>query len=172
MPKATKKKKGRTKPSLTQQKKKLWKYFSAYIRARDGYRCFTCDRFATGSGMHAGHFITNSVGGLGLRYEETNVHAQCLTEHSALLMEDGSRKSIKDVVVGDRLLAFDEKSFEKKVAIVEYVRSFIPKELYRVEMENGSIFYATGDHQVVSNGKWHTIQDMLHGVYTHDILEQ
>ena len=27
--------------------------------------------------MHAGHFISNSIGGLGLRYEETNVHAQC-----------------------------------------------------------------------------------------------
>ena len=27
--------------------------------------------------MHAGHFITNSVGGLTLRYDEDNVHAQC-----------------------------------------------------------------------------------------------
>jgi hypothetical protein len=75
--KKKKKGNGSTKPNITQQKKKLWKYFSAYVRARDGYRCFTCDRFATGAGMHAGHFITNSVGGLTLRYDEDNVHAQC-----------------------------------------------------------------------------------------------
>lgn len=48
-----------------------------YIRTRDNYRCFTCDRYAKGAGMHAGHFISNSICGLGLRYEETNVHAQC-----------------------------------------------------------------------------------------------
>lgn len=27
--------------------------------------------------MHAGHFVTNSTGGLALRYNEDNVHAQC-----------------------------------------------------------------------------------------------
>jgi len=65
------------KKTVTQLKKELWRYFSTYIRTRDNYRCFTCDRYAKGAGMHAGHFISNSIGGLGLRYEETNVHAQC-----------------------------------------------------------------------------------------------
>lgn len=65
------------KKTVTKLKKELWRYFSTYIRNRDKFRCFTCDVYATGSGMHAGHFIPNSVGGLGLRYDETNVHAQC-----------------------------------------------------------------------------------------------
>lgn len=64
--------------TTTQLKKELWKYFSLYIRQRDGYRCFTCDKFAMGSGMHCGHFIPSSLGGLGLRYDETNCHAQCM----------------------------------------------------------------------------------------------
>lgn len=76
MKKASKAKKPK-KRSITSLKKELWKYFSLYIRQRDNFRCFTCDRYATGGGMHAGHFITNSIGGVGLRYEETNVHAQC-----------------------------------------------------------------------------------------------
>lgn len=39
--------------------------------------CFTCGRKATGSGMHAGHFIPKSVGGISLYFHEDNVHAQC-----------------------------------------------------------------------------------------------
>ncbi len=73
-PKKLKKPKKR---SITALKKELWKYFSLFIRTRDNFRCFTCDRYATGGGMHAGHYIPNSIGGVGLRYEETNVHAQC-----------------------------------------------------------------------------------------------
>lgn len=58
-------------------KRKLWPHFSKFIRNRDKYVCFTCGRKGEGAGMHAGHFIHRSVGGLGLYFEETNVHAQC-----------------------------------------------------------------------------------------------
>ena len=59
------------------QKSKLWKVFSLYIRQRDNYQCFTCGRHATGSGMHAGHYIPKSAGGIALYFHEQNVHAQC-----------------------------------------------------------------------------------------------
>lgn len=58
-------------------KKKLWKVFSVYIRKRDKNVCFTCGRYAEGSGYHAGHFIPKSVGGLLLYFNEDNVHGQC-----------------------------------------------------------------------------------------------
>lgn len=67
----------RGKSKISQLKRKLWKVFSAYIRQRDKYTCFTCGRKATGSGMHAGHFIPKSVGGITLYFHEDNVHAQC-----------------------------------------------------------------------------------------------
>lgn len=51
--------------------------FSRYIRTRDNYTCFTCGKQSYGSGMHAGHWIPASVGGLALRYNEYNVNAQC-----------------------------------------------------------------------------------------------
>src|SRR5574343_407265 len=60
-----------------QLKKDLWKVFSAYIRKRDNNICFTCGRKGEGSGMHAGHFVPKSVGGLSLYFHEDNVHAQC-----------------------------------------------------------------------------------------------
>ena len=58
-------------------KRKLWEVFAKYIKQRDAHTCFTCGRIATGSGLHAGHFIPKSVGGLTLHFHEDNVHAQC-----------------------------------------------------------------------------------------------
>jgi len=63
--------------TITKLKKKLWKLFSKYIRERDRYTCVTCGREATGSGMHAGHFITGATCTAKLYFDETNVHAQC-----------------------------------------------------------------------------------------------
>lgn len=65
------------KVTVTQLKKKLWTVFSEYIRTRDKFTCFVCGRFATGGGMHAGHFIPKSVGGIALYFHEDNVHAEC-----------------------------------------------------------------------------------------------
>ena len=58
-------------------KKEFWKTFSLYIRTRDKFRCFTCGRLGGGSGLHAGHYVPRSVGGLSLYFHEQNVHAQC-----------------------------------------------------------------------------------------------
>jgi hypothetical protein len=66
-----------TKSSIGKLKRKLWKLFSEYIRKRDGNRCFICNRTATGSAYHAGHFIPKSVGGLILYFHEKNVHGCC-----------------------------------------------------------------------------------------------
>lgn len=63
--------------SISSLKKKLWVVFSKYIRLRDNYTCFTCGRKGEGSGIHAGHFISKSVGGIALYFHVENVHAQC-----------------------------------------------------------------------------------------------
>jgi hypothetical protein len=63
--------------SLGKLKKKLWTVFSAFIRARDNYTCFTCGRKAEGSGMHAGHFVSKAMSGFSLYFSEEAVNAQC-----------------------------------------------------------------------------------------------
>lgn len=69
--------KKRSKAKLSALKRKLWQRFSTFIKERDNYTCFTCNRKGEGAGMHAGHYIPDAVGGLALRYHEQNVHAQC-----------------------------------------------------------------------------------------------
>lgn len=67
----------KSKESVARLKANLWKIFSQYIRKRDNYTCVTCGKKGEGSGIHAGHYITKSVGGLALYFHEKNVHAQC-----------------------------------------------------------------------------------------------
>jgi 5-methylcytosine-specific restriction endonuclease McrA len=69
------KKKSKQKVSIL--KRKLWEQFAKFIKTRDGNLCYTCGRAGTGSGMHCGHFIPKSVGGLTLYFNEDNCHAQC-----------------------------------------------------------------------------------------------
>jgi len=69
--------KKQSKVKISVLKKKLWKVFSEYIRKRDRFTCFTCGRKGEGSGLHAGHYIPKSIGGIELYFHEKNVHAQC-----------------------------------------------------------------------------------------------
>jgi len=48
-----------------------------FVRTRDGNRCITCGRHATGSGYQAGHFIPACICGDDLKYDEENVNGQC-----------------------------------------------------------------------------------------------
>lgn len=57
-------------------KRKAWSVFSKYIRERDKYKCFTCDKISKGSGMHSGHMIPRGLSS-NLYFDERNVHAQC-----------------------------------------------------------------------------------------------
>ena len=59
------------KKTISQLKKEADRLFSIYIRKRDG-KCVTCG----GRPDHAGHYISRSW--LNLRYDEQNVHAQCI----------------------------------------------------------------------------------------------
>ena len=67
----------KSKSKISTLKRKLWKVFADFIKLRDNYTCFTCGRKASGSGMHAGHFISKQIGGILLYFHEENVHAQC-----------------------------------------------------------------------------------------------
>lgn len=64
-------------------KKKADKYFSLYVRYRDGEfkrgeywtECITCGVEKPLKAMQAGHFVSRKVSSL--RYDEENVNAQC-----------------------------------------------------------------------------------------------
>lgn len=75
--KKRKKPKKRIDWGISEWKKEAWKHFTKMIKARDKYKCFTCGKEATGSGMHGGHYITKATCPPKLYFDETNTHAQC-----------------------------------------------------------------------------------------------
>lgn len=56
-------------------KLKAWHLFSTYIKNRDNWTCFTCNKYEKGRGMHGGHFISRRHNAT--LFDERNVHAQC-----------------------------------------------------------------------------------------------
>jgi len=159
------------KKTIGKLKKDLWKVFSLYIRTRDKGICFTCGRKAEGSGYHAGHFVPKSIVPLSLYFCEKNTNGQCLTVESNVHMWGGGMKSIGDLSVGEEIVAFDEETFIKTKAEVQHIDLFVPNDLYEVELEDGSVFFATPGHKVVANGQWVTVEEMIDNPTDYDILE-
>ena len=62
--------------SVSYYKKKLDKVFSDFIRARDGYKCFTCGKVGDKTNIQNGHYVSRSVNNL--RFQEKNTNAQCV----------------------------------------------------------------------------------------------
>lgn len=69
--------KKKSKQKVSVLKRKLWEQFAKWIKNRDQNICFTCGKKGEGSGIHCGHFIPKSVGGIALYFHEDNCHAQC-----------------------------------------------------------------------------------------------
>lgn len=76
--KKTKKPKKTKKRSITSLKRELWKYVSLYVKQRDGYRCFTCDKYVQGSNAQCGHFVPSSLCNLEMRYDAEWLRTQCM----------------------------------------------------------------------------------------------
>ncbi len=154
--------------SIKQLRSDLDKYFSLYIRhkyADSGDRgyvsCYTCGKKDKIENMQCGHFISRAHSLT--RWDKENARVQCLTKESSVTIKNGElyeKKTLNKVKVGDDILGFDENTFEKKIAKVLDVKTFL-SEVYEVEMENGKKFYATGDHKIVVDGEWKRIDEIL-----------
>lgn len=70
--------------TISQLKKDADKFFSKYVRYRDGQKksdgwyseCITCEAVKPLTQMQAGHFVTRRI--TSLRFDEENVNAQCV----------------------------------------------------------------------------------------------
>lgn len=57
-------------------KKILWKFFSLYIRQRDGGTCISCGKIDDWKNTDAGHYIPKTAG-MSIYFDEKNVNCQC-----------------------------------------------------------------------------------------------
>ena len=92
-------------------------------------------------------------------YSFNSAHATCLTKNNFLELENGSKTSIKDVLVGDKVLCYNEK---EKINEFKKVNKFFNqgvKKVYKFKLKNGNILEATDDHKVLaSDGKYYSLK--------------
>jgi intein/homing endonuclease len=77
-------------------------------------------------------------------------------------MEDGSRRQIKDVAIGDRVMSFNPNTFEMTTTNV--VNHFIRKNdhpVYKVKTISGREIVATEDHKFMTNYGWKTVGELM-----------
>jgi hypothetical protein len=89
---------------------------------------------------------------------------ECLHPNTLIEMEDGSKKMIKDIRIGDNIWTFNELTKEKEIKEVDYVYKNLSKSenMYELELENNEIIYITGNHKVLlKNGIWKRVDNLL-----------
>lgn len=84
---------------------------------------------------------------------------RCIEESQKVLMKDGSRKKIKDVVVGDVIVSSDnhKKSFNK---VKEVIDNGI-KPLYEIQTVRGNKVRVSSDHPFLTEYGWASIETGL-----------
>lgn len=73
----------------------------------------------------------------------------CLHGDSEILMSDGSKKKIKDVNVGDRVVSYNEIRRSTPINKVLNKWNNGKKEVFRITLENGDYIDATADHKIL-----------------------
>lgn len=157
---------------------KLDRIFSLYIRLRDSapfrhqaFRCISCGQVKPFEQADCGHFFSRRH--MATRFDEDNCWCECrhcLTPDTLVLTSDLRWVELGTVKVGDVLFGFDEDITHKtsrryKESVVTHVHKEM-RVVYEVEMENGDIVHATGDHKwlvrnkVGSSYKWSKTEDL------------
>jgi hypothetical protein len=87
---------------------------------------------------------------------------QCLWEEEEVLMANGSRKAIKDVMEGETVLSFnpDTGVMESARVINQYVRK-TEKNIYKLTTISGRTVVATDNHPFITEEGWKSVGDIL-----------
>jgi len=96
---------------------------------------------------------------------------QCLSPNELVWMADGSKKCIKDVSIGDKVLSFHPETLD--IIETNVVNQFIrPNEfpIYKLKTVSGREIIATEDHKLMTNKGWKTIGEMNKNMDEYKIL--
>ena len=92
---------------------------------------------------------------------ETPEGSACLSLEETVLMGDGSRKKIKDVVVGDEVITFDPNTC--KTSSTKVIHQFVKendKRVFKLTTVSGKEIIATEDHCFMTSEGWKTVGEM------------
>lgn len=86
---------------------------------------------------------------------------QCIGIEENVYMADGSKKPIKDIIVGDKVITFNPKNME--LTETKVIRHFIIPALtkvYKITTISGREIIATADHKFMTTDGWIEVEKM------------
>jgi len=93
-------------------------------------------------------------------YSFNRSHSLCLAESSILTLKDNSKKSIKEIQVGDIVECYNEKTKKKEFKKVSKFFNQGRKKVYKFITESGKILEATEDHKVLTeDGNYYELKE-------------
>lgn len=89
---------------------------------------------------------------------------KCLRDTTIVSMSDGTKKEIKDIDIGDKVLSLNKeyKFIEDEIINKLYSGN---KECYKVLLTNKSYIEASEDHKVLTYAGWKTIKELTENDY-------
>jgi len=101
-------------------------------------------------------------------YTNLGCKFQCFTETTRVITTNSINKKIKNVNIGDKVMAYDENT--GKLVETTVVNKFVNIEyecLYRIHFENGRSITCTKEHPFYVKGCWIEAKDLLVGNEIH-----
>ena len=84
----------------------------------------------------------------------------CLDENTKIIMSKNKNKPIKDVVIGDKIIGWNEKlSCMDEVTVINTNKRNVTEE-YKIVLEDGKNIRCTGEHPFFVNGRWVEAKDL------------
>ena len=128
----------------------LWVWFSRYVRLRDSNetgicRCFTCGAMHewNDGGIQAGHFISRRH--LATKYDEKNVHAQCVNcNHfqSGRQFEYGIQlDKVYGVGTAEKLLSMSRVLCKRNDNDIKFMTKFYRDKARELMKQKGTKYY-------------------------------
>jgi DNA-directed RNA polymerase beta subunit len=95
---------------------------------------------------------------------------QCLGPDELVWMSDGSKKAIKDISIGEKVLSFNPETLE--ISETSVVNHFIRKNehpIYKLRTISGREIVATEDHKFMTNKGWKTVGEIKDNINDYKI---
>jgi DNA-directed RNA polymerase beta subunit len=85
---------------------------------------------------------------------------QCLFEDELVWMADGTRKPIKNIIVGDIVLTFDTNGIVSNTIVINHYIRNTNKKILKITLVNNESIICTEDHKFWTNNGWKEVCHM------------
>lgn len=108
-----------------------------------------------------GEGIYQGVRQLFVRFADCNLRCNfCISENANVILANGTNKRIRDLTKYGKLIAFDEKNKILKNTVIDKIFQGETKEIYELELEDGSKLKITAEHSIFTQRGWIKVKDL------------